>query len=132
MGRTPDGSRHESRRVGNRRRRIAKRVYAPISARDETLISKATPAGKERSNRGNLVQVRRPPFDADARRLKWIGHRCCVHESVMSAPAGALTASRLIVTRKAKTRPVIRTIGKGYISPAEAGGRAICTDSVAT
>jgi hypothetical protein len=50
----------------------------------------------------------------------------------MSAPAPASTASRLIVTRKANTRPVIRTIGKGYISPAEAGGRAICTDSLAT
>jgi hypothetical protein len=47
--------RQASTRTGRRCRRIAKRVYLPISPSFDIRISRTTPAGRERSNRRNAI-----------------------------------------------------------------------------
>src|SRR5438067_8698911 len=55
------GFRHASTRAGSLLRRIAKRVYLPISPGLETRISSETPAGRERSKRRNVSRTVVPP-----------------------------------------------------------------------
>jgi hypothetical protein len=97
-----------------------------------TRTSKTAPAGKARSNRRNGTQVSRPAFAGAVRLAALAGQRAWPQVTAMRAPTGALTASRLILTRSGKSVPRMLTIGKGYRTPALAGGAVIVILAAAT
>src|ERR1039458_80365 len=113
-GLTPAGLRHMSTRSGSLPRRIAKRVYFPMSPGLETRISRVTPKRKERSNPRNSTGETPRLLDTTTRPADLIGQPRPLHLTVICAPAGTCcTLSSLSLTPEAVSVPAIRTTGNG-------------------